>query len=367
MASYSRDLPIFEFAPSLSTPVVSLGEWPTAVTEEHTLRSAGGSRAELYVKRDDLSSPIYGGNKVRCLEFLFGEALEAGATHIEATGAFGTNHGVATALHAPRVGLEVGATIYPQPRSRAAASNLRVLAGHCESFVAPHWSALPFAMAARHTELWLRGQSVYWMVPGGATPRGALAYVSAAMELAAQVRAGELPLPAEIFVGAGSTCTAAGLLCGLVLATRRGLLERTPKLVAVRVTPWPITSKRRIVDLAFRTGLELAARSDTDQDCQRKELSANLLVDGAHLGPGYGHATKDGLDALALFRQHAGIELDTTYSAKVAAAFLKRGKSADGPLLFWSTKSTAPLPSSTDLRLSPIASRWLSHAAALQE
>ncbi|MFK8004276.1 MAG: 1-aminocyclopropane-1-carboxylate deaminase/D-cysteine desulfhydrase [Polyangiales bacterium] len=367
MASFVRELPIFDVAPSLRAPVVSLGVWPTPVTHEPALMASTGSRSDLYIKRDDLSSPIYGGNKVRCLEFLFGEALEAGATHIEATGAFGTNHGVATALHAPRVGLEAGTTIYPQPASHAAASNLKVLASHCEPFVAPHWSALPAAAALRHASLWLRGESVYWMVPGGATPRGALAYVSAGFELALQIEAGELPCPAEIFVGAGSTCTAAGLLCGLVLATRRGLLKRTPKLVAVRVTPWPITSKRRIVDLAFRAGLELAARSDEDWQCRREDLGAHLVVDGSQLGPGYGLATEGGRAALARFRQHAGIELDTTYSAKAAAAFLQRAETSAEPLLFWSTKSTAPLPLSTGPRLSRLSARWLSAAESLQE
>ncbi|MFT5357341.1 MAG: D-cysteine desulfhydrase [Polyangiales bacterium] len=367
MALFCRELPIFDFAPSLRTPAVALGTWPTPVTTASALKSATSSLADLYVKRDDLSSAIYGGNKVRCLEFLFGEALEAGATHIEATGAFGTNHGVATALHAPRVGLRAGTTIYPQPASPTAASNLKVLASHSEAFVAPHWSALPFAAAARHASLWLRGESVYWMVPGGATPRGALAYISAGIELALQVEAGDLPCPSEIFVGAGSTCTAAGLLCGLVLATRRGLLKRTPTLVAVRVTPWPITSKRRIVDLAFRAALELTARSDEDWRCSREELSAHLVVDGAHLGPGYGRATEEGRRALALFRDHEGIELDTTYSAKVAASFLERAMSTTKPLLFWSTKSTAPLPSCMDPRLSRSASRWLSEAESQQE
>ena len=367
MVLFCRELPIFAFAPGLRTPVVALGVWPTPVTNESALKSATGSRADLYVKRDDLSSPIYGGNKVRCLEFLFGEALESGATHIEATGAFGTNHGVATALHAPRIGLRAGATIYPQPGSHAAAANMRVLAGHCDTFLAPHWSALPVGVAIRHRALWLRGESVYWMAPGGATPRGALAYVSAALELALQVEAGETPCPSTIYVGAGSTCTAAGLLCGLLLATRRGLLKRTPRLVAVRVTPWPITSKGRIVDLAFRAGLELATRTGHDGRCRRDELAAHLVVDGAQLGPGYGRGTPQGRRAQRLFRQHAGIELDTTYSAKAAASFLEGAKTASGPLLFWSTKSTASLPPVSDIRLSGFASRWLSAAERAKE
>ena len=39
-------------------------------------------------------------------------------------------------------------------------------------------------------------------------------------------------------------------------------------------------------------------------------------------------------------QEHAGFALDTTYSAKAAAAI----DPSEGPVLFWSTKSTAPLP-----------------------
>ena len=93
-----RDRPIHRVFPRLDVPWVRLGDWPTPVE----------AFGEGFLKRDDLSSPVYGGNKVRTLEVLFGEALAEGATHVYATGAFGTNHGAATLLHAPRVGLRRG-------------------------------------------------------------------------------------------------------------------------------------------------------------------------------------------------------------------------------------------------------------------
>ena len=45
---------------------------------------------------------------------------------------------------------------------------------------------------------------------------------------------------------------------------------------------------------------------------------------------------------IAAFREGAGFELDTTYSAKAAACALDRA--GGGPVVFWSTKSTAALP-----------------------
>src|SRR5688572_22299634 len=56
--------------------VAPLGVWPTPVDALDGLASELGRKgAPLYVKRDDRSSPVYGGNKVRTLEMFFGEAL----------------------------------------------------------------------------------------------------------------------------------------------------------------------------------------------------------------------------------------------------------------------------------------------------
>ena len=152
------------------------------------------------------------------------------------------------------------------------------------------------------------------MVPGGATEVGALGYISAALELAEQVDRGELPVPAQLVIGVGSTCTSAGLLLGLRLAAERGLgWERPPRLVSARVTPWPITSPWRIVDLAERTGRLLAERTgDPSFAVDRRTLRAGLEVDGRYLGRGYGEPTPEGRAAIRTFREHADLELDTT-------------------------------------------------------
>ena len=319
---------------------VELGALPTPV-ERVAL-----PRGELWVKRDDLSSPVYGGNKVRTLETLFGAAKAAGATRIYATGAFGSNHAAATVLHAPRVGLEPGVILFPQPRSAAALENLQVILHARPALVSlPHWSFLPLGMAWARRRAAADGVRASVMVPGGATEVGALGYVSAALELAAQVDAGLLPPPRAIVVGVGSTCTSAGLLYGAHLAAARGLGGgRPPRIVSARVTPWPVTSAFRVVDLAVRTGRAIAARTGDASFAalDKRTLAAGLEVDGRYLGRGYGEATLEGRAAIRTFAEHAGFALDTTYSAKAAACALDRV--SRGPILFWSTKSTAPLP-----------------------
>lgn len=357
---HTRARPLLEHLPSLAArlPFVALGDYPTPVQPLDALTAALGVQGEAWVKRDDLSSAVYGGNKVRTLEVLFADAIAKGARRIIATGAFGTNHGVATLLHAPRVGLEPSCLLFPQPPSEAALENFRVLASH-ELHALPHWSALPLGMLRE------RRASTYVMAPGGATPIGALGYVSAAFELAEQVASGALPPPRAVVVGVGSTCTTAGLLVGLHLATRLGLgLHEPPMVVAVRVTPWPVTSRLRILELASRASALLVELSgDPRARIGRAALGATLEVDGAQLGAGYGEPTSRGHEAIALFQRTAGFALDTTYSGKAAASLLARlRRGAPGPTVFWSTKSTAPLPPGIDAPRGWLARTWMRRA-----
>jgi D-cysteine desulfhydrase len=258
-----------------------------------------------------------------------------------ATGAFGSNHAVATVLHAGAAGLTGGAILFPQPPSWAALENLRVTLTHADPLhVLSHWLQLPFAMW-RHASA-----DTVVMAPGGATPWGALGYVAAALELAAQVERGELEAPRRVFVGVGSTCTSAGLLVGFEHAVRLGIgFREKPTLVSVRVTPWPVTSRFRIVGLAVRASALLAELvEDPSLLLDRATLSRGLVIDGARLGPGYGRPSAAGQSALSLFRSRGLFELDTTYSSKAAAGFLAGARHDLGPHLFWSTKSTVPLP-----------------------
>ncbi|MGC4092503.1 MAG: pyridoxal-phosphate dependent enzyme [Polyangiaceae bacterium] len=336
---------------------VELGAFPSPLERLDAIEREL-SRSSLYVKRDDLSSPVYGGNKVRTLEVLFGLALAEGAREVHAVGAYGSNHAVATVLHAPRAGLRGNVMLFPQPESLAALENLRVSAALSHRCVAlPHWSFVPWA-------IWrTRRAGAFVMVPGGATPTGALGYVAAALEVAEQFQRAGLPAPAEIVVGIGSCCTSAGLLVGVLHAARQGLWRgKCPRIRAVRVSPWPVTSRFRVLSLALATSRHLATLSDDRSlELPRDELADALIIDGRELGAGYGRPSERGLSALELFGKAAGMPLDTTYSAKAAAGFLRaaREAKADAPLLFWSTKSSAPLPvpSEDELGRAPAAIR----------
>lgn len=346
---------LFAAVPALRdrVPWVSLGAFPTPI-ERVALPDA-----EVWVKREDLTAPRYGGNKVRTLEAMFGRARAAGAHRIWATGAFGSNHVVATLLHARTAGLEGGALLFPQPPSEPAIANASAIVAAGPAIVTiPSVALLPAAMRRLR-----RDRAAYVMPPGGATPEGALGALSAAFELAAQHAAGALPWPRAIALPVGSGCSTAGLLAGLHLAHALGLAPPPPELRAVRVTPWPITSRTRLAHLAHRTLALLASLAvDRAAAIGFAALWRGLVVDGRFLGRGYGHVTAAGEAAAATLARVGLPAVDAVYAAKASAAVLAEARSHEGPHLLWLTKSSAALPRATDdaLAHAPAAlQRWL--------
>jgi len=111
--------------------------------------------------------------------------------------------------------------------------------------------------------------------------------------------------------------------------------------------------------------------SDPSLALDAKVLGRRFRVDGRYLGRGYGYVTPEGREALALWHEHADHELDTTYSAKAAAALVdmmrrpERHPDVREPVLLWSTKSSVPPPAvrAADLAWAPRAMlRWIARA-----
>jgi D-cysteine desulfhydrase len=160
-------------------------------------------------------------------------------------------------------------------------------------------------------------------------------YVSAAIELAAQVRAGELPEPSHVVLAVGSGGTAAGLLAGL---RRTGLRSR---LVCVLVNDLVRCDATTISRLAART-CRLLARAGAPSAGPVER--GRIRVERGWLGAGYGHPTPAGRRAMTLLREREDLELDPVYTAKAVAALLalnRAGRFGAGPVLYWHTYGVA--------------------------
>ena len=82
-------------------PRAKLGHTPTPLEAMPNLAAEIGG-GPLYVKRDDCTGLALGGNKVRQLEFYFGEARARDADVVLITGAVQSNFARLTAAAAPR-------------------------------------------------------------------------------------------------------------------------------------------------------------------------------------------------------------------------------------------------------------------------
>ena len=346
-------LALAQYLPRLAAriPTVSLGDWPTPITAVDV-----GGRT-LWVKDEGFSNAAYGGNKIRTLEMWFGHAQQRGVRRIWAIGAYGSNHAVATVVHAHTAGLEAGAILFPQPTSEWAVENCGALIASGIPLVrVPNVALMPVA-ALRIAR---RDRNALVMPPGGATPVGTFGALGGALELAAQIGEGRVPPPNRIVVGVGSTCTISGLVAGLAVAHAIGAWRWPLPLVhGVRVTPWPITSPMLIAELVHRTLVRVERLGGPRVAIGRRELLSRFVIDGSELGQGYGRLTEHGSEAI---RTLVGPRLDGVYSAKAAAGLLRLHRSGIGPLVFWASKSQAvlPPPALDTLRGSnPALLRWL--------
>jgi 1-aminocyclopropane-1-carboxylate deaminase/D-cysteine desulfhydrase-like pyridoxal-dependent ACC family enzyme len=306
-----------------SLPIL-LGRYPTPVERVDALST---SESDFWVKRDDLTHAVYGGNKVRKLERIIAEAKARGATRLVTIGAAGSHHVLATTYFGRCAGLEVEAVLVPQPSTPHVLDVLRAdVALGLHAFPVRSWSAAPLAIG-------LRIAAGAWPVTvGGSNVSGAMGYVDAGHELAAQVQRGDLPEPDVCVVALGSGGTAAGLAAGFAAARLKTYVVG----VCVSSPQWVL----RLASLL----LARACARRAGVDVTFASMRSRLRVDGRFLGPGYGHVTATGNDATVLARDAAGLTLDPTYTAKTFASALWHVRARRARhVLYWHTLSSAPM------------------------
>lgn len=345
---------LFRAYPELerALPVFPLTNLPTPVERLDALGSALGLE-NLWVKRDDMSGTVYGGNKPRKLEFLLGSARRAGVRRIVTFGALGTNHGLATCLACREAGIRITLILVDQPvTERVRLSLLRFAALGADLVYGGTLARTAAAATAVIVRCTVTDGRPPMIVPaGGSNPMGTVGQVAAAVELAEQVRAGLLPCPRAIFVAAGSGGTCAGLAAGVKLA---GL---PTEVVGVLVNDIMPPSSRSMARLANRTLALLRRASPRIPPIHVTPEEIRLVA--TEVGPGYGHPTAAGCAMIELAERLGSITLDPVYTAKAFAAVAKEAKVmrlAREPLLFWltycssdPTQAIGPLPAAHEL------------------
>lgn len=327
--------PILEAYPRLgqSVPWRSIASWPTPIQRAERLGAAHGL-SHLFIKREDLSHAIVGGNKLRGLEFLLADALARGATRIVTLSSVGSHHIARTAYHAKQLGIDTTAVVVDQPRASYVRANLELgLSSGARYVRASYASVLPRLVFERFRPLNRRaGKPPYFIAPGGTNSLACIGHVNAALELRRQIGRGELADPDFIYVPMGSLGTAAGLVLGCKLAGLRA------KVVGVVVSHWWYCTRGRTLRFARRTLRRMRRYDPIIPEVQL--TSQDIEIVGRALGNGYGEFTEEAARAAAELHTLEGVVTDGTYAAKALAGmlgFIRDHALHDRVHLFWNT------------------------------
>ena len=309
---------------------VSIGHLPTPLEPLPRLTAHLGG-PELWVKRDDQTGLVTGGNKTRKLEFLVGDALALEADTLITCGAGQSNHARQTAGAAARFGLDCTLVLRGQEPPQAQGNLLLDRLLGADVVWAGDRSPVEL-MAEVAEDLQRRGRRPYVVPYGGSNPVGTTGYVAAIEELLAQCSERDLSFE-NIVLASSSGGTQAGMAVGARALGFQG------RILGISVDPQAEQLRRILADLATATaahlGLELSFAPE------------DFWVDDAYLGGGYGVVSDLEREAIATLASVEGLLMDPVYTGRACGGLLdliRRGVFPAGErLLFWHTGGTASL------------------------
>lgn len=304
-------------------PRFRLFDGPSPLAPLARLSAELGGRAELWIKREDLLPLAFGGNKLRNLEFLVGAALAEGADSLVTAGRRWSNHCRLTAAAGALAGLEVHLVLSgppthpPNPGARLDA----LLGGVIHQARTADRAEREEIVGRVVADLRAAGRRPYAIAVGGGGSIGATGQLLAAAELLDQAAAIGIAFD-SIVLPSATGGTQAGLLAGL----RAGASPAAVVGVAVAHPPDELrpTIAALLIELSATTGVPVDA--------------AEIELDGAELGPGYGRPTAASDEAARLLARTEGLLVDPIYTAKALAGLVRRVREgrADGQrVVFW--------------------------------
>ncbi len=292
-------------------PRTRLCQAPTPLEPLPRLTEALGG-PQVWMKRDDLTGMGLGGNKVRKLEFLVGDALAKGADHLVTQGAVQSNHVRQTAAVAAKLGLACTAVLEHRIETNDSAylnsGNVlldRLMGTHIE--YRPGGTDMQAAIEEVGARLTTQGAKPYLIPGGGSNAVGALGYAAVALELLSQVS--EMGLQVNRLVHAtGSAGTQAGLVAGL------HAMSSPIRVLGIGVRAPKDRQEANVLRLAQAT----AAHMGVDRPVPAAAVEANC----DYVGGGYGIPTPGMIEAVRMLARLEGIFLDPVYSGKGMAGLM---------------------------------------------
>ncbi|HEX3047781.1 MAG TPA: D-cysteine desulfhydrase family protein [Bacillota bacterium] len=279
---------------------VSLVTLPTPLQPLNSIREN-----QIYIKRDDLTGLMLGGNKTRKLEYFMQYILEQKHNYVVTYGSTESNHCTATAAAAKRLNLPC-TLILSKPegddaRARDRNGNFMLyhLLGAEISWTNP--GEVPQTIDAEMVRLSGKGYNPYFIPGGGHGVLGTKAYVEAYQEINAQCRNLDLKVD-YIFLASGTGTTQAGLVVG------RKLLGGEESVIGISIARKEPTGKKVILDSISEYVREFDLKINISDDDV-------AFVDG-YVGKGYGDINPGIIETIKMMARNEGILFDPVYTGK---------------------------------------------------
>ncbi|MHA1688677.1 MAG: 1-aminocyclopropane-1-carboxylate deaminase/D-cysteine desulfhydrase [Promethearchaeota archaeon] len=294
---------------------------------------------KIFIKRDDKDHDVYGGNKLRKFEFIFGKILKKKRKGVITLGGIGTNQGLACAIMTQQLGLKCHLFLAPQPLTWHVQRSLLLY----DYFGAKLHLSKSNERALLKSLVFRLFHPGYFLIPFGATPifgfgtsLGTVGFIDAMFELKEQIDQGMVPIPDVIFCAGGSIGTSAGLAAGCKL------LGLKTKIYAVKVSEDIVINPSNFLKVANKA---LKYLHEQDPSLPLMEVSENdfKIVEGFR-GSSYGIVTEKSQNAVDIVYElegkERGFKLDTTYTGKTMAAlmdYITKKENKGKTVLFWNT------------------------------
>lgn len=324
-------------------PRASLGFFPTPFYRLDNLSRELG--IELYIKRDDFTGMnLFGGNKVRKLEYLLGKAKAVGCEYAITYGATQSNHAMETAACCRKCGIRpiLYLTAVVEPDSEDFRANLlldkilgaeihivEILPGETEDDA----DARAFAMGAKQAaELTAAGHPCMDIPMGGANFTGSIGFARGYLEMREQAEALGIT-PEYLFHATGTGGTMAGIAAG------RRLIGGGEKIVSVTVSK----KDEAYIDKVEGLTDQVLEALGTDIRADRRAL----IIDNGYYAPGYEQPNPMASEAIRLLARTEGLFVDPVYTGKAFAGLIDHVRSGRVPqgstVVFWHTGGATAL------------------------
>lgn len=286
---------------------LNLANIPTKIIKLCKLSKIYG--ANIYLKRDDLTGFLTGGNKIRKLEFFFKDIIQKGCDTVITCGGIQSNHARATAVVARRLGIDPVLILRGDKTSHYSGNLLidKILGAKVITIDHQEYKRIDSVLKECSIHLKADGKRPYIIPEGGSNGLGSFGYIHMMKELKKQMK--EMSIEIDSIVHAvGSGGTSAGLVIG------KKLYNIKADIYGINVC----NDKEYFVKRIYKIIMEAKRKYSIDIDIKSKELN---IIDG-YKGLGYAISRDEEIELIIEIAREEGIIFDPVYTGKAILGML---------------------------------------------